>query len=110
LINFSLYIKMKLVSITKSTDGKHKYTAVFDIDGKSKTTQFGLAGANDYLIYSKQSKEIADEKRKLYLARHKKNEKWSDPTSAGSLSRYLLWGDSSSLKQNIIDFKKRFKI
>ena len=101
---------MKLVSITKATDGKHKYTAVFDIDGKSKTTQFGLAGANDYLIYSKQSKEIADEKRKLYLARHKKNEKWSDPTSAGSLSRYLLWGDSSSLKQNIIDFKKRFKI
>ena len=26
---------MKLVSITKATDGKHKYTAIFDVDGKS---------------------------------------------------------------------------
>lgn len=99
---------MKLVSITKATDGKHKLTAVFS-DPK-KTVHFGQAGASDYLIYSKQSKTIADEKRKLYLARHEKRETWSDPTTAGSLSRYLLWGDSSSLKQNIIDFKKRFKI
>ena len=99
---------MKLVIINKATDGKHKYTAVFS-DPK-KTTQFGQAGANDYLIYSKQSKTIADEKRKLYLARHEKRETWSDPTSAGSLSRYLLWGDSSSLKQNITDFKKRFNL
>tara|TARA_R110000868_G_scaffold402726_1_gene679357 strand:+ start:778 stop:1083 length:306 start_codon:yes stop_codon:yes gene_type:complete len=101
---------MKVVSISKATDGKHKYQAIFDIDGKKKTTKFGQATANDYLIYSKQSKAIADEKRKLYLARHEKNENWSDPTSAGALSRYLLWGNSSSLKQNIIDFKKRFKL
>jgi len=101
---------MKLISVLPANNGKNKYTAVFDINGKSKTTHFGQATANDYLIYSKTSKAIADEKRKLYLARHQKNENWSDPTSAGSLSRFLLWGDSSSLKQNIIDFKKRFKI
>jgi hypothetical protein len=99
---------MKLVSITKATDGKHKYTALFT-DPK-KTTHFGQASAKDYLIYSKESKTIADERRKLYLDRHDKNENWSDPTSAGSLSRYLLWGRSASLKQNIIDFKKRFKL
>jgi hypothetical protein len=99
---------MKLVSITKATDSKHKYTALFT-DPK-KTTHFGQAGAKDYLIYSKESKAIADEKRKLYLARHEKNENWSDPTTAGSLSRYLLWGRSASLKQNIIEFKKRFDL
>jgi hypothetical protein len=99
---------MKLESIKPANDGKHKYTAVFS-DPK-KTVHFGQSGANDYLIYSKTSKAIADEKRKLYLARHEKNENWSDPTTSGSLSRYLLWGQSSSLKQNIIDFKKRFKI
>ena len=97
---------MKLVSIKPATNDKYKYTALFT-DPK-KTTHFGQAGANDYLIYSKQSKTIADEKRKLYLARHEKNENWSDPTSAGSLSRYLLWGRSASLKQNIIEFKKKF--
>jgi hypothetical protein len=99
---------MKLISITKATDSKHKYTALFT-DPK-KTTHFGQAGANDYLIYSKESKTIADEKRKLYLARHEKRENWSDPTTAGSLSRYLLWGRSASLKENIIDFKKRFDL
>lgn len=99
---------MKLVSIKPATDSKHKYTALFT-DPK-KTTHFGQAGAKDYLIYSKTSKAIADEKRKLYLARHEKNENWSDPISAGALSRYLLWGQSSSLKQNIIDFKNRFKL
>lgn len=98
---------MKLVSIKPATDGRHKYTAIFN---PKKTVHFGQAGANDYLIYSKQSKTIADEKRKLYLARHEKRENWNDPTTAGSLSRYLLWGDSSSLKQNIIDFKKRFNL
>jgi hypothetical protein len=97
---------MKLVSIKPATDSKHKYTALFT-DPK-KTTHFGQAGAKDYLIYSKESKTIADEKRKLYLDRHEKNEKWSDPTTAGSLSRYLLWGRSASLKQNIIEFKKKF--
>ena len=99
---------MKLISIKPATDSKHKYTALFG--EPKKTIHFGQAGANDYLIYSKQSKTIADEKRKLYLARHEKRENWSDPTTAGSLSRYLLWGQSSSLKQNIIDFKNRFNL
>jgi hypothetical protein len=99
---------MKLISIKPATDSKHKYTALFT-DPK-KTTHFGQAGANDYLIYSKQSKTIADEKRKLYLARHEKRENWNDPTTAGSLSRYLLWGQSSNLKQNIMDFKNRFNL
>ena len=98
------------MSLTKDTDGKHKYIAIFDINGKPKKTHFGQAGANDYLIYSKQSKTIADERKKAYLARHEKRETWSDPTTAGSLSRYLLWGSSSSLKQNIIDFKNRFNL
>jgi RNA recognition motif-containing protein len=101
---------MKLVSITKATDGKHKYTAIFDVDGKSKTVHFGAKNYNDFTIYSKQDKQLAEIKKKAYLARHEKRETWSDPTSPGSLSRHLLWGDSSSLKQNIIEFKKKFNL
>jgi hypothetical protein len=92
------------MSITKDTDGKHKYIAVFDIDGKSKKTHFGAAGYDDFL----KTKDV--KKRAAYLARHKTNENWNDPTSAGALSRYLLWGQSASLKQNIIDFKKKFNL
>jgi hypothetical protein len=93
---------MKLVSITKATDGKHKYTALFT-DPK-KTTHFGAVGYDDFI----KTKDV--EKRAAYIARHKARENWNDPTSAGALSRYLLWGQSSSLKQNIIDFKKKFHI
>ena len=93
---------MKLVSITKATDGKHKYTALFT-DPK-KTTHFGAAGYDDFL----KTKDV--KKRAAYLARHKTTENWNDPTSAGALSRYLLWGQSSSLKQNIIEFKKKFSL
>ena len=93
---------MKLVSITKATDGKHKYTALFT-DPK-KTTHFGAVAYDDFL----KTKDVAQ--REAYLARHKARENWNDPTSAGALSRYLLWGQSSSLKQNIIDYKKRFHI
>ena len=54
---------MKLVSMTKATDGKHKYTAVFDINGKSKTTHFGAVGYKDFIQYSKQDKSVAEMKK-----------------------------------------------
>lgn len=94
---------MKLVSIKPATDGKHKYTAIFDIDGKSKTTHFGAAGYDDFI----KTKDV--KKKEAYLARHKVNENWSDPTTAGALSRYILW-NKPSLRASIADFKKRFNL
>jgi hypothetical protein len=100
---------MKLVSIKPATDGRHKFTAIFDIDGKSKTVQFGAKNYNDFTIYSKQDKELAEIKKKAYIARHKVNEDFNSPTSSGSLSRWILW-NLPSLKASIADFKKRFNI
>ena len=69
-----------------------------------KVVHFGQAGGSTYI----------DEgnvlKRDGYLARHKKNENWNDPFSAGSLSRYLLWGDSTDLETNHQAFMKKFPI
>jgi len=98
---------MKLESITKSTDGKHKYTAVFS-DPK-KTVNFGAKGYNDFTIYSKGDKKIAEEKKAAYLARHKVNEKFDSPTTAGALSRWILW-NKSTVAASITDFKKRFNL
>jgi hypothetical protein len=94
---------MKLVSITKATDGKHKYQAIFDIDGKKKTTKFGAVGYEDFT----KTRDI--NKREAYLARHKTRENWDDPTSAGALSRWILWNEPT-LSLSIKDFKKRFKL
>ena len=49
-------------------------------------------------------------KRELYIARHKKNEDWTDAHSAGALSRYILWGPTTSLEKNIRLYKKRFRL
>jgi hypothetical protein len=50
-------------------------------------------------------------KRANYLKRHAAlNEDWNLPNSAGSLSRWILWGDSDNLETNIKAFKKRFKL
>ena len=92
------------VKISKSTNSKKKYMAVFTKDGKKvKTTHFGSAGMSDY------TKNKDSERKKLYLERHKKNENWNNYMSAGSLSRYVLW-NLPTLRSSISDYKKRFKL
>ena len=90
---------MKLLSITSSTRKEKKYVAKFD---NGTSTHFGLKGSSTYL----DNKDKA--KREAYLARHKKNENWSNPKTAGSLSKHILWGESTSLQTNIKSFKNKF--
>lgn len=49
-------------------------------------------------------------KRENYLKRHAVNEDWENPTTAGALSRWILWGDSDDIETNIKAFKKRFQL
>ena len=43
-----------------------------------------------------------------YLIRHRKTEDWGDPTTAGALSRWLLW-NKKTLQTSIDDMNKRFR-
>jgi len=95
------------VVIKKSTNPKKKYMAIF-YDGKEhknkiKTTHFGAGGMSDF------TKNRDPERKKRYLARHKKREKWDKYMTAGSLSRYILW-NKPTLKSSIEDYKKIFKL
>jgi hypothetical protein len=95
---------MKLLSIEPSTKPEKKYMAVFQTDkGTTKTTHFGAAGMDDF------TKTNNKEQKERYLARHKANENWNDPTSAGALSRYVLW-NKPTLRASIADFKSHFKL
>ena len=100
---------MKLIGIKASTNSDKKYMATFEVNGRQRTTHFGAAGYLDYTKYYKQDKELANKKKASYLARHKENENWNDPTSAGALSRYILW-NKTTLSASIADFKKRFNL
>ena len=86
---------MKL-TITKSPRKDKKFVAKFYEGSKlKKTTHFGAKGMK--------------ERRKRYRDRHKKDLKTKDPTRAGYLSYYILWGDSSNIKTAIKNYKKKFK-
>ena len=89
------------MKLTRSTDGIHKWVAEFD-DGTK--TKFGAAGIDDYTITHDK------DQRTRYLTRHRKNENWNNPKSAGALSRYILWGDSSSIESKLAAYKRRFNL
>jgi len=94
---------MPYVSITKSDKANKKLKAVFTRhNGTKKTIHFGQKSADDYTITKEK------EQRKRYLDRHRKNENWDSPETAGALSRHILWGSSTSRRDNIKAFKKRF--
>ena len=95
---------MKLLRVEKLTGDTHKYKAVFDNDGRSKSTKFGASGMEDYTLKGDK------EQRERYRTRHAKDMNTGDPTRAGFLSRYLLWGDSTSLQTNIASYKRRFNL
>jgi hypothetical protein len=76
-----------------------KWRAVFS-DGKH--TDFGSKKMDDYTLTHDKAQ------RERYLKRHQRNENWNNPRSAGSLSRFILWGESTSLLKNLQTFKMKF--
>jgi len=91
--------------IKKSDKPGKKLMAIFTKDnGRTKKTYFGAAGMDDYTI--KKDKE----QRKRYRTRHKKDLSTGDYTRAGYLSYYILWGNSTSRKDNIAAYKRRFNL
>ena len=102
---------MWLLSVKKSTKPDKKYTATFckcklknECKGTNhKVVQFGSKGSETFLDHKDEKKKAA------YIARHRANENWNDPTTPGALSKYLLW-HLPSLAQSIAFFKKKFKL
>jgi hypothetical protein len=92
----------KLSYLGQSTRSDKKMMARFvHVSGQTRTTHFGAAGMSDFTLH----KDVA--RRERYFNRHRNNETWSDPLTAGSLSRYILW-NKPSLRASIADYKRRF--
>ena len=96
---------MKLIKVVDSEKPEKKLKAVFETDSKrTKTVHFGAKGMDDYTITKDK------EQRERYRQRHKKDLETKDPSKAGYLSYYILWGDSTSRQANIADYKRRFNL
>jgi len=83
---------------------KHKFIAVFRHKETSriKKTPFGARGYSDYTIHKD------SERRDRYITRHKKDLRTCDPTRAGFLSYYILWGSSTQLQKNVKEYRRLF--
>ena len=89
---------LTLLSVKETPAGDSKKYVAFFSDGTS--VKFGAKGYSDYTVHR-------DKKRRdRYRARHAKDN-LNDLKSPGALSWYLLWGESTSLQQNIAAYKRR---
>jgi hypothetical protein len=96
-------MEYKLIGIYKSTKKDKKLMAMFkNIKTKRvKIVHFGAAGMSDYTIHKDNIR------KERYINRHKNNEDWNNPITAGALSRWILW-NKKTLEASIKDYKIRF--
>ena len=87
------------IVIKPSSKPDQKYMAVID---DRKTIHFGAAGASDFTIHKD------EERKQRYIDRHKKNENWNDPTTAGFYSRWITW-NKPTITDSIRDANRRFR-
>jgi hypothetical protein len=90
---------MRFLSLEKSTKPDKKYVIKFT--NPNKTIHFGSKNSLTYLDHHDKTK------RENYILRHKVREDWTK-INAGSLSRYLQWGDSTNLQTNLTTYLKKF--
>ena len=90
---------MNTVIITPSKNKLKKIDAT--ING-TKSVSFGAKNYSDY------TQHRDDVRQQRYIIRHRKNEDRGDPTTAGALSRWLLW-NKKTLQSSIDDMNQRFK-
>lgn len=92
---------MKFIGLYESTR-KDKRLMIM-LDEPKMIIHFGSKNASTYIEHKDK------QKRDNYIKRHKVNENW-DEVNAGSLSRYILWGDSDDIIVNAKNYLRKFNI
>lgn len=96
---------MRLLEIVESPDPKKRYMAIFEKeDGKKKKVKFGDPTMESYVMHHDK------ERRDNYRSRHARDLRTNDPTRAGFLSFFILWGKSKSIHKNIEEYKRLFDL
>ena len=86
------------MQIIPSTVKGKRYTAVFS---NGRRISFGQPGATTFADGAPPAKRAA------YIARHRPNEDWNNPYTAGALSRWLLW-EEPGIEKALEAFRERF--
>ena len=92
-------------TLEPATDSTHKWVGVFtdETTKDERRIPFGAKGMSDYTLNKNPLR------RQSYLSRHRSREDWTDPKTAGALSRWILW-ESTSIQEAVRKFKRRFSL
>jgi len=96
---------LRLKTIKRSHNPEKKWDAVFvKANGREIVQPFGQRGYSDFTKH----KNVTRKQR--YIARHAHmHEDWTDPTRAGTLSRFILW-NKPTLRSSIRSYRRRFRV
>jgi hypothetical protein len=89
------------VELRRSRNPAKKFDAVLTTGARTKTVAFGQRGASDFT----QHKD--DARKQRYIARHRANESWDDPATAGFWARWALW-EKPSLREAVSNIERMF--
>jgi hypothetical protein len=96
---------MRFIGLHTSDKPEKKYYVDLEGDtGRKKRVYFGSAGMTDY---TKDNALTRDDRRRRYLLRHRKMEDWSDPSTAGFWSRWILW-EKPTIRAALASVLRRF--
>ena len=89
---------------TSKAKGK-RFVAIFD---NGKRVNFGQKNPKIGTYIDHKDKNI----RKNYRARHDVNEQkfYNNPYKPATLSRFILWGEATNLRDAIKDYEKKFNV
>jgi hypothetical protein len=92
-------------TLEPATDSTHKWVGVFtdETTKDERRIPFGAKGMSDYTLNKNPLR------RQSYLSRHRSREDWTNPMTAGALSRWILW-ESTSIQEAVRKFRRRFSL
>lgn len=93
---------MKVYILEESANPSKKFTAI-RLNPTLKHIFFGQKGYDDYTTHKDADRKDA------YIFRHKSNEDWENPDTAGFWSKHILW-NKPTIDASIKDVEKRFDI
>ena len=92
---------IRFVKLVNSARKGKRFVATSE--NPKRTIHFGSEKGSTYIDHHDKTK------RENYLKRHEVNENWNK-VNAGSLSAFLLWGNSTNLESNLIRYVKQFDL
>jgi hypothetical protein len=98
---------VKIISFKRSDNPDKKYMVVLETnEGGRKTIHFGDSQSKDFTLHSPLERES---RKKAYISRHKSNEDWNDPLTAGFWSKHILW-NLPTVTGSLEATKRRFNL